>query len=446
MKFIFIPASIAFVLATVTSSLLIVAGCWRYGGPEGVLRRAQAEWAAHQPHPEFAPTPLPLSIGAGNATQTSTQAIAGAQPAKAAMATANGSVAFATVEITAPVETVAAPQTATPAPTTTPAPLHQPAAPSVELTGFSHEWQTWNNCGPATLAMNLSYFGSTLDQAAIGAVLRQYEDDKNVNPEELVEFAASQGYMAQQRVNGSAELMKLLLSNGIPVLIETWHEPEPNDGMGHYRLLTGYSDADQHWIAFDSYDTHGLINADPNAPYRGIRLPYAETEALWRVFNRTHLLIYKPEQAALVQSIVGDALEPAIMWQQSRQQAETEIAANSQDAFAWFNLGSSWLALGDYAQSAAAYDQARQLGLPWRMFWYQFGAFEAYLQTGRAQEVVALADATIATTKSIEEIYYWRGRGLAALGDMDAARRAWQQAIELNPDFAEAAELLAANP
>ena len=147
-----------------------------------------------------------------------------------------------------------------------------------------------------------------------------------------------------------------------------------------------------------------------------------------------------------MQSIVGDALEPAVMWQQSRQRAETEITANNQDAFAWFNLGSSWLALGDYAQSAAAYDQARQLGLPWRMFWYQFGAFEAYLQTGRAQEVVALADATIATTKSIEEIYYWRGRGLAALGDMDAARRAWQQAIELNPDFAEAAELLAANP
>ncbi|MEZ4712258.1 MAG: tetratricopeptide repeat protein [Caldilineaceae bacterium] len=277
-------------------------------------------------------------------------------------------------------------------------------------------------------------------------MLRKYEDDKNVNPEELVAFAASQGYMAQQRINGSAELMKLLLSNGIPVLIETWHEPEPNDGMGHYRLLTGYSDAEQHWIAFDSYDTHNMINPDPNAPYRGIRLPYAETEALWRVFNHTYLLIYQPEQAALVQSIVGDALDPFIMWQQSRQRAETEIAANKQDAFAWFNLGASWLALGDYAQSAAAYDRARQLGLPWRMFWYQFGAFEAYLQTGRPQEVVALADATIATTKSIEEIYYWRGRGLAALGDMDAARGSWQRALELNPDFTAAADLLAANP
>jgi hypothetical protein len=34
---------------------------------------------------------------------------------------------------------------------------------TVQLTGLNHAWQTWNNCGPATLAMNLSYYGSPLD-------------------------------------------------------------------------------------------------------------------------------------------------------------------------------------------------------------------------------------------------------------------------------------------
>lgn len=429
MKFIYVPASVAFVLAAVSVSVLAVAGCMRYG-PGGVVRRVQAEVAALKPHPEFAPTPLGASEPLG---------IPARESAAPALPTA----------LEVPVQTILTttnqPAPAAP-PTATAPPLHQPAASAVELAGFHHEWQTWNNCGPATLAMNLSFFGSTLDQADIGGVLRKYEDDKNVNPEELVAFAASQGYMAQQRVNGSAELMKLLLSNGIPVLIETWHEAEPNDGMGHYRLLTGYNDAEAHWIAFDSYDTENLINPDRNTPYLGIRLPYAETEALWRVFNHTYLLIYRAEQTPVVQSIFGDTLAPAVMWQESLQRAEGEIAANNQDAFAWFNLGSSWLALGDPVQAAAAYDRARQLGLPWRMFWYQFGAFDAYLQTGRPQEVVALADATIATTNSIEELHYWRGRGLAALGDMNGARRAWQRAIELNPDFDEAADLLAANP
>ena len=188
--------------------------------------------------------------------------------------------------------TVAPPTAASP----TAPPSYQPAASRVELTGFNHEWQTWNNCGPATLAMNLSYFGSPLTQADIGAVLRRHEDDKNVGPEELVAYAASQGYHAQMRVNGDRDLMRLLLSNGIPVLIETWLEEDPNDGMGHYRLLTGYDDAEQYWIAHDSYVDTGLFSSLRS--YRGIRLDYAATEQLWSVFNHTYLLIYTDAQTA----------------------------------------------------------------------------------------------------------------------------------------------------
>ena len=30
----------------------------------------------------------------------------------------------------------------------------------IQLTGFSHQWQTWNNCGPATITTYMSYFGA----------------------------------------------------------------------------------------------------------------------------------------------------------------------------------------------------------------------------------------------------------------------------------------------
>ena len=113
------------------------------------------------------------------------------------------------------------------------------------------------------------------------------------------------------------------------------------------------------------------------------------------------------------------------------------------DPFAWFNLGSDLVALGKFELAATAYDHARQIGLPWRMLWYQFGPFQAYYETGRYQEVVALADATIQTTSSVEEIYYWKGMALQAQGDIIGARQAWQRALELNPDYAEAAEVLA---
>ncbi len=285
--------------------------------------------------------------------------------------------------------------------------------------------------------MNLSFYGSPLDQAAIGAALRPFEDDKNVSPEEMAAYARAQGYQAQLRVNGDAATLRALLRSGFPVLIETWLEPEPDDGMGHYRLLTGFDDAAQHWIAYDSYDAATLISADPTL-YQGISLPYAEMDSLWSVFNRAYILIYPAEQEATVRDLLGDAFDEATMWQAALAQAQTEIAADAANPFPWFNLGSSLVYLGDYAQAAAAFDEAHARGLPWRMLWYQFGPFVAYQAVGRYADALALADAVLGVTTSIEEIHYWRGQAQNALGNPSAAHISWRRALELNPAFAPA--------
>ena len=333
--------------------------------------------------------------------------------------------------------------TLTPPPTATPTPLaFQPPQPSALLTGMRHEWQTWNNCGPATIAMNLSYFGSTIDQAQAGAVLRLSADDKNVSPYELVAYAQAQGYVSQRLVNGSTDLARTLLSNGIPVLVETWHEDAPNDGMGHYRLLVGYDDAAQQWTVYDSYDHTNLISAEP---YGGLAFSFGEMDALWKVFNRAFVLAYPPDRAPVVDAILAAYnLSPGTMYAAAASQAQAEIAANPSDPYAWFNLGSSLTNQGLYADAAAAFDQARTIGLPWRMFWYQFEIFESYLAVGRAQDVIALADSVNAITTSIEEIHYWRGQALAALGDTAGAVQSIQQALALNPTFAPAREAAAA--
>jgi tetratricopeptide (TPR) repeat protein len=311
-----------------------------------------------------------------------------------------------------------------------------PAA--TQVTGLRHYWQTWNNCGPATLAMNLSYYGSPLDQADIGNVLRTYADDKNVSPEELVAFAQRQGFHAQLRVNGNADLARTLLANGIPLLIETWLEETPNDGLGHYRLLVGYDDAQASWIGYDSYVSTGLIGSEATG-YAGIRMPYDQTAAWWKVFNHTYVLVYPPDREPLVRAILGDAFDPTVMWQEARVRAENDIAADPNDPFAHFNLGTVLVEAGDYAGAAAAYDRARALGLPWRMLWYQFGPFAAYTATGRYQEVLDLGQATLDSAGGgIEEVHYWRGQAWAALGNLDAARAEWNQALTLNPDFAPA--------
>ncbi len=433
MRIVHTPLGIA--LIVVSLALVIAVGsCTGLGSSSpGELNALQADIATRQARMAVALTQVP----AEPATSLAAPAITAPVAAPVLVAT------------TTPLPTTRLPtamplptETLPPLPTAAPVLAHQPAQSAVSLSGFTHMWQTWNNCGPATLAMNLSYFGSTLDQAAIGTVLRRHPDDKNVSPEELAAFAASQGYHAQVRVNGSADLMRLLLSNGVPVLIETWLEEDPNDGMGHYRMLTGYDDAAQYWIGYDSYVDTGLFSS--LGPYRGIRMSYAETDALWKVFNRTYLLIYTDAQAPAVASIYGNTLDQTVMWQQATQQSQTLVQQTPDDPFSWFNLGTNLTALGDYEGAAQAYDQARRLGLPWRMLWYQYGPFQAYQAVGRAQDVLTLADATLSTTQNIEELHYWRGQALSALGNTADAARAWQRALELNPDYRPAAEALTA--
>jgi tetratricopeptide (TPR) repeat protein len=202
--------------------------------------------------------------------------------------------------------------------------------------------------------------------------------------------------------------------------------------MGHYLLLTGY---EGDTLTF--HDSYKGPNKKENA---------AAFDELWKVFNRTAILVWPPEQEALVQSILGSLADPTTMYQQAVATAHAEVNRNPQDKFAWFNLGSSLIALGDTENAVQAFDIARSLQLPWRMLWYQFGPFEAYYNAGNYQEVINLTTTTLSAADNLEESYFWRGRAHAALGQIDAARSDLQRAVRLNPNFAPAQEALAALP
>jgi tetratricopeptide (TPR) repeat protein len=429
---------------------------------KNLWRRVQAEIVARRPHPEFVPTPLPYDDAALVTRPTPPRAAAlrplvtampdvALPPQAPAVATTALAGPGATPPLTPPpprrpvVPTItSAPALAVVAPQPTPPRLvasrgaELPSA--AQLPGVTHIWQTWNNCGPATLAMYLSHFGQKVRQEEVGAQLRPDPDDKNVGLEEMAAYARSRGLSATVRANGDAARLRRLILAGVPVLIETWHQERPNDGMGHYRLLTGYDDAAGHWIAYDSYDARDLVKGQP---YTGIRLPYEETERLWAVFNRQYLVIYDAAATRGVLPILNEDVDEATMWARALAHAQAELETRPDDPYAWFNLGSDLVALGRAKEAGQAYDRARRIGLPWRMLWYQFGPFQAYYETGRYDEVIALANATIATARQTEEAFYWRGLAQKAKGDVVAARASWQRAVELNPHYVDASAALA---
>jgi hypothetical protein len=317
-----------------------------------------------------------------------------------------------------------------PAPTLTPTPFLTPVAEQVLLEPMTHVWQTWNNCGPATVAMCLSCFGRTETQAEVAAVLRPDPEDKNINPQEMAAFVRNLGLGAVVRTNGRADVLKSLLSNGIPVIVEQWHVPEGDPGMGHYRLVRGYDEADGVFIAHDSL-------TGPNE-----RLNYAAFDEGWRVFNRTYVVVYPLEKQRVVEALVGADTDDATMYSHAVERAQEEVRT-SDDVFAWFNLGSSYVGLGEYAAAADAYQHALEIGLPRRMLWYQFGPFIAYDALGEYQKVLDLSAGVLAHTPNIEELHYYRGHACLGLGDVDNARAEFELAVQYNPYYAEAVQALA---
>jgi tetratricopeptide (TPR) repeat protein len=312
-----------------------------------------------------------------------------------------------------------------------------PIAPQVNLTGASHQWQTWNNCGPSTITMNLSYYDRRETQADAALFLKPNEDDKNVSPAELAAYAQSLGFEATARINGDIALIKQLLSNGFPVIVEFWADPEDNGGLGHYRLFTGYNEAGGYFLAEDS------LNGS------GIQVPIAEFDPAWQVFHRTYIVVFPPDRTALMHAIVGQDMIDSVMLERALLTAQTEARNNPTNSFAWFNLGTSYAHLGQPEQAASAFDEARRLGLPYRMLWYQFELFDAYLAAGRYQDVIELTTATLEATGGLEELYYYRGIAKQALGQNNSAAEDFRAALEYNPNFdlaANALTILEINP
>ncbi|MCB8968315.1 MAG: C39 family peptidase [Ardenticatenaceae bacterium] len=342
-------------------------------------------------------------------------------------------------------ETAVSP-TATPQPSPTPSPTPTatpwPIPPAARLEGITHKFQTWNNCGPATLAMTLSYFGYAVTQDDTASVLKPDPEDRNVSPDEMAAYVNGQTpYRALYRTNGTQQTVQRLLANGIPVIVEVGIDP-PGEyrwlgWYGHYLLVVAYDEAQQQFWVYDSWfgtSEEPLTNANEN----GRVLSFADFATYWPHFNRNYIALYEPAQADLVAAIIGADMDTEVMWQHALTVAQEEAAAAPDNAFFWFNLGTSYNALHQYDKAAAAFDQALAIGLPWRMLWYQFGPYEAFYQVGRYEDVVLLADTTLQDRPYFEESYYYKGLALTALGQADEGRANLERAAAFNPNFSPA--------
>lgn len=332
-----------------------------------------------------------------------------------------------------PFDTAATP-TLTPPPTATLTPT--PLPERIALEGIQHYYQTWNNCGPANLAMALSYWGWKGTQKEAAAYLKPNPRDKNVMPSEMEAFVEEMtDFQAVVRVGGDLETLKAFISAGFPVIAAKGFEGAGFTGwMGHYQVLSGYDDASQSFIVQDSYKGPDIL------------IPYADFLQDWRAFNYTYMVVYPQERRQQVLEILGlQAFDNVnLSFAAAKALEDTRTLSGRDLFFAWFNYGSNLVAQKDYAAAAQAFDtafanyaQIPEAQRPWRLMWYATGPYWAYYYTGRYQDVINLANTTLEAMSEdvLEESYYWRARANLALGDNKAAEKDLRQCLKAHTAF-----------
>lgn len=310
----------------------------------------------------------------------------------------------------------------------------QPLPPRTILEPPKYEKEIYNNCGAATLTMDLRMFGWEGNQNDISSIIKPDEDDKNVNIDELVYYVRNKaGWLnAEYRVAGELELLKRLINNGLPVIIESGMSLDQsyrvNDDRwaGHYLLITGYDDSASLFTAQDSwYGANRMI-------------PYDDLDKNWKEFNRAYLLIYTPDQVSIIKDLVGENWDENNNRINALNIAYHEAESNPEDAFAWFNIGTNLLYFDRNTEAAQAYDSAIRLGLPQRMLRYQFGPFIAFFKTSRNVDLKALAEYALKITPTSEENLLWYGWALYRDGDRAAAVDEFNKALHINPNYLDA--------
>ena len=297
-----------------------------------------------------------------------------------------------------------------------------------------HVYQTFNNCGPATLSMILNMFGVKASQKELGDQIRPYQiasgdnDDKTIFTYEFVEWAKHYDLEAVDRRNGDIELLKRFTANGIPVVVKTWLHP--GEDIGHFRIVRGFDEGSKVIIQDDSYE-------GPNK-----KILYYDFLSMWQPFNYDYMIVYKPEQENLIMSILGEESDEQTAWSNALARAEKEMSVDPENIYPGFNIASAAYHLGDYQRSIEEFEKVENR-LPKRMLWYQIEPILAYQKLGKYDRVFEISSRIInGGNRAFSELYMIMGEIYLEQNDSTKAKEQFELALLYNKNFEAAKKAL----
>jgi hypothetical protein len=311
-----------------------------------------------------------------------------------------------------------------------------PPIPSSKIlsNGGYHIFQSFNNCGPASLSMALRFYGINKSQTEIGQSLRPYQvaggdnDDKSVTLEELAKKGEEYGFIPYHRPMGNPDIVKQFIANDMPVIARTWTKPD--EDIGHYRVIKGYDESSGTYLQDDSLQNKNLTYT------------YADFNEIWKKFNYEYLVLVPAGQQELAETILGENIDKKIAWQRAVENSLSELTSNPNDIDARFNLSVAYYNVGEYEKSVEEFEKVESL-LPFRTLWYQIEPIEAYYELSDYDRVFQITDRVLNFhNRAFSELYIIRGKIYQSQGKTDLARQEFQNAVLYNSSLQEAQDLL----
>lgn len=287
--------------ATVT--MLALSACDRALAAAGLVAAVDsATTSAHATHStataaSAASTQRAVLPVAARVTPTAPAATSLTTTASAVTITSAGTTATrstATAHGAAVVRAAATPQVAAhaPAPVAT-SMATKLATAKASLGPLEHITQTLNNCGPASVAEVLNYWGVYRSQGQVQAYLRADGNPNGMVPYGVPAYARSLGFRAILGTGGSRALVKALVANDIPPIVNQW--VSLTDHVGHYRPIEAYDDQSGVFVSSDPYLGAGHL------------IDYATFDRIWATNSGRFILLYPLAKQATVQAVLASA-------------------------------------------------------------------------------------------------------------------------------------------
>jgi hypothetical protein len=176
------------------------------------------------------------------------------------------------------------------------APTHAKSLPpphSAQVGQLVYIQQTLNNCGPASVAEVLRFWGIFRTQDQVQAVLRADGNPRGMVPYGVPSYIQSLNMRVVMGVNGDEDMIKYFVSGGFPVIVSQW--VSETDHTGHYRPIEGFDD-----------ERGGFVSSDP---YLGPDhfINYDEFDRIWATNSRRFIVLYPASKEGAKNAIIASS-------------------------------------------------------------------------------------------------------------------------------------------